>query len=169
MRIYSCVSSLFTVELRPLINELSKIDQEINIAISRSDSLIVADLESQFINMRKKLTDYEFEFINQNNDSYISSLILRRMIFERSIDFRLADSLLNNFSESIKKTNSSFEIKKIIDDYNQLTRSKSAIGALVIDSISLYNNFCESSKNVFTNDWLGSLSKGPESFCVHIK
>ena len=49
------------------------------------------------IDMRKKLTDYEFEFINQNNDSYISSLILRRMIFERSIDFRLADSLLNNF------------------------------------------------------------------------
>ena len=110
-------------------NELSKIDQEINIAISRSDSLIVADLESQFINMRKKLTDYEFEFINQNNDSYISSLILRRMIFERSIDFRLADSLLNNFSENIKKTNSSLEIKKIIDDY-KLTNSESpTIGA----------------------------------------
>ncbi|ABO17320.1 type II secretion system protein J [Prochlorococcus marinus] len=59
--------------------------------------------------------------------------------------------------------------EEIIDDYNQLTRSKSAIGALVIDSISLYNNFCESSKNIFANDWLGSLSKGPESFCVHIK
>ena len=67
----------------------------------------------------------------------------------------------------VGRENGNFE--EIIDDYNQLTRSKSAIGALVIDSISLYNNFCESSKNVFANDWLGSLSKGPESFCVHIK
>tara|TARA_B100000530_G_C15900271_1_gene465067 strand:- start:859 stop:1551 length:693 start_codon:yes stop_codon:yes gene_type:complete len=67
----------------------------------------------------------------------------------------------------VGKEDGNFE--EIIDEYNQLTRSKSAIGALVIDSISLYNNFCENSKNVFANDWLGSLSKGPESFCVNIK
>ena len=59
--------------------------------------------------------------------------------------------------------------QEIVNDYNQLTRSKSAIGALVIDSISLYHNFCESSKNVFKNDWLGSISEGAESFCIHIK
>ena len=95
-------------------NELSKIDEEINVALSSSDSLLVSDLESQFINIREKLTDYEFDFINQNNDSYISSLILRRMIFERSIDYNLADSLLNNFSDLIKRTSSSIEIKKLL-------------------------------------------------------
>ena len=57
----------------------------------------------------------------------------------------------------------------IINEYNQLTRSKSAVGALVVDSISLYHNFCESSKNVFANKWLGSVSKGAESYCIHIK
>ena len=57
----------------------------------------------------------------------------------------------------------------IIEEYNQFTRSKSAIGALVIDSISLFHNYCESSKNAFNNKWLGSMSKGPESYCIHIK
>ena len=57
----------------------------------------------------------------------------------------------------------------IVGEYNQFTRSKSAIGALVIDSISLFHNYCESSKNAFNNKWLGSISKGPESYCIHIK
>ncbi len=61
----------------------------------------------------------------------------------------------------------SFE--EIVNDYNQLNRSKSAMGSLVIDSISLYHNFCESSKNIFENQWLGSISKGAESNCIHIK
>ena len=78
----------------------------------------------------KKLTDYEFEFINQNNDSYISSLILRRMIFERSIDFRLADSLLNNFSENIRKLAHLLKLK-IIDDYNLTNSESPTIGALL--------------------------------------
>ena len=59
--------------------------------------------------------------------------------------------------------------EEIVNEYNQLTRSKSATGALVIDSISLYHNFCETSKNVFENDWLGSVSEGAESYCIHIK
>ena len=57
----------------------------------------------------------------------------------------------------------------IVSEYNQFTRSKSGTGALLIDSISLYNNYCESSKNIFGNQWLGSISKGAESYCVHIK
>ncbi len=58
---------------------------------------------------------------------------------------------------------------EIINEYNQFTRSKTAIGALIIDSISLYNNFCERSKNEFDNEWLGSISGGAESECILIK
>ncbi len=61
------------------------------------------------------------------------------------------------------------EFAEIVSEYNQFVRSKSAIGALLIDSISLYNNYCESSKNYFGNNWLGSIAKGAESECVHIK
>ena len=63
--------------------------------------------------------------------------------------------------------NGNFE--EIVYEYNQFTRSKSAVGSLVIDSISLYNNFCETSKNESKNNWLGLLSKGAESNCIHIK
>ncbi len=63
--------------------------------------------------------------------------------------------------------NGNFE--EIVYEYNQFIRSKSAVGALMIDTISLYNNFCETSKNEFTNNWLGLLSKGAESYCIHIK
>ena len=73
----------------------------------------------------------------------------------------------SNSQTCVEKNEGNFS--DIVEEYNQLTRSKSAIGALVIDSISLFHNYCESSKNAFNNKWLGSISKGPESYCVHIK
>ena len=61
------------------------------------------------------------------------------------------------------------KFSEIVRDYNQFYRSKSATGALIIDSISLYNNFCQKNKNAFNNEWLGSISEGAESICIHIK
>ena len=61
------------------------------------------------------------------------------------------------------------QFAEIISEYNQFVRSKSATGALLIDSISLFNNNCESSKNYYGNNWLGALSEGAESYCAHIK
>ncbi len=58
---------------------------------------------------------------------------------------------------------------EIINDYNMITRSKSNIGSLIIDSISYFHNFCESSKNYYQNNWLGLVSSGAESMCAHIK
>ena len=58
---------------------------------------------------------------------------------------------------------------EIVDDYNRVTRSKTAMGSLIIDSISLFHNFCESSKNYANNKWLGLISSGAESACTQIK
>ena len=49
--------------------------------------------------MRSKLVDYEFLFMNNRKESYISALILQRMIFERSIAYDKADSILNTFDK----------------------------------------------------------------------
>ena len=57
----------------------------------------------------------------------------------------------------------------IITDYNRITRSKTPAGSLIIDSISLFHNFCEASKNYANNKWLGLISSGDESMCTHIK
>tara|TARA_Y100001968_G_C19453624_1_gene770531 strand:- start:7488 stop:8993 length:1506 start_codon:yes stop_codon:yes gene_type:complete len=58
---------------------------------------------------------------------------------------------------------------EIIDNYNKLNRSKRSIGSLTIDSISLFQNFCEVTKNYYNNNWLGLISSGSESYCSHIK
>ena len=58
---------------------------------------------------------------------------------------------------------------EIINDYNRITRSKSPLGSLIIDSISLFHNFCEPTKNYDKNNWLGLISSGEESVCTHIK
>ena len=104
--------------------ELSSIQNEINNALSTRDSLVLGDLESQFLEMREKLSDYEFNYISESGDSYISSLILRRMIFERSIDYETADTIYNDFTDYIKGTAPAKEVKQMIDNY-KLTNSES--------------------------------------------
>ena len=68
--------------------------------------------------MRSKLVDYEFLFMNNRKESYISALILQRMIFERSIDYDKADSILNTFfDKTLENTNPYVSVRNIIDNY----------------------------------------------------
>ncbi len=56
----------------------------------------------------------------------------------------------------------------IILDYNATIRSKSTEGSAIIDSISLYHNFCSNEKNQWGLNWLGKLSSSEESKCHHV-
>lgn len=115
---------IYKKETEIFTTELSSIQNDINNALSTRDSLVLDDLESQFLEMREKLSDYEFNYIKESGDSYISSLILRRMIFERSIDYETADTIYNGFTDYIKGTSPSKEVKQMIDNY-KLTNSES--------------------------------------------
>ena len=115
---------IYKKETEIFTTELSSIQNDINNALSTRDSLVLDDLESQFLDMRKKLSDYEFNYIKESGDSYISSLILRRMIFERSIDYETADTIYNSFTDYIKGTSPAKEVKQMIDNY-KLTNSES--------------------------------------------
>ena len=116
-------------ESSSLINELNNIQNEINYNIALNDSLLTDDLEKQFINMRKKLTDYEFDFMKNKNDSYISALILQRMVFERSIDYDKADSIMNSFDESLKLTSPFTAVEKIIENYKLSNTEAPIVGS----------------------------------------
>ena len=61
------------------------------------------------------------------------------------------------------------EYSKIIDKYNRDVRSKKPSGELIIDSISLFHNFCDSTKNWRNRNWLGVISSGDQSQCTHVK
>ena len=116
-------------ESSPLINELNNIQNEINYNIALNDSLLVDDLEEQFVDMRKKLTDYEFDFMKNNNGSYISALILQRMVFERSIDYDKADSIMKTFDESLKLTSPFTAVEKIIENFRLSNTEAPRIGS----------------------------------------
>ena len=116
-------------ESSSFINELNSIQNEINYNIAINDSLIKLDLEEQFIEMRKKLTDYEYDFMSNKNDSYVSALILQRMVFERSIDYDIADSILVNFDKSLFKTSPFIAVRGIIDNYKMSNTEAPRIGS----------------------------------------
>ncbi len=120
---------LYIDQSSTLINELNNIQNEINYNIALNDSLLVDDLEKQFINMRNKLTDYEFNFMKDNNDSYISALILQRMVFERSIDYDKADSIMNTFDQSLKLTSPYAAVEKIIENFKLSNTEAPRIGS----------------------------------------
>ena len=116
-------------ESSSLVNELNNIQNEINYNIALNDSLLIDDLEQQFIDMRQRLTEYEFDFMKNMNDSYISALILQRMVFERSLDYDKADSIMDNFDETIKLTSPFLAVKKIIENFRLSNTEAPVIGS----------------------------------------
>lgn len=117
-------------ETTDLYTELSKIQFEIRSANVERDSLFVDDLNNQFESMKNKLTDYELNFIKVNNDSYLSTLILQRMVMQQEIKIEKAEELYNSFTEIIKKTKSSIEIKKNIELIKESLKESPTIGSL---------------------------------------
>ena len=109
--------------------ELNNIQIEINQLIRTGDSILISDLEEQFKEVRGKLVKYEFLFMDDRKDSYISALILQRMIFERSIDFDKADSILNSFDKSLENTNPFVSVTNIIDNYKLSNIESPTIGS----------------------------------------
>jgi len=117
-------------ETTDLYTELSKIQFEIRSANVERDSLVVDDLNNQFESMKNKLTDYDLNFIKVNNDSYLSTLILQRMVMQQEIKIEKAEELYNSFTEIIKKTKSSIEIKKNIELIKESLKESPTIGSL---------------------------------------
>ena len=117
-------------ETNPFYIELNKIQLEIRSASVSRDSIISSDLNDQFQLMRSKLTNYELEFMDVNNDSYISSLILQRMLMQQEIELKKAEELYNNFTDLIKQTSSSKSIKEGIDNLNESLKESPTIGSL---------------------------------------
>ena len=118
----------YVSETRIFIEELNIISDEITRNYG-TDSLKMDDLGKQFDEMRKKLTDYEFDFMNKNNDSYVSTLILQRMVFERSIEIDSAEVILLKFDKKLSKSNSYKQVKQIITNYKLSNSESPRIGS----------------------------------------
>lgn len=119
--------------------EMSKIQREIsNITVEESDifkrdSVITNDLKDQFDLMRSKLNNYEISFMSNNNDSFISALILERMVVQQEIEMKVAAELYDNFTDLIKLTNPGKQIKKYVVVYKGNLKDEPEIGSIAPD------------------------------------
>lgn len=117
--------------------DLTKIQIEMRNPSIRADSLAFTDLKEQFDSMLEKLENYELDFITNRPDSYISSLILERMVMSKSIETEKAIDLYDSFSNLVKQTKSGRSIHKIIyPDANPesfSTTTDSGIGSVAPD------------------------------------
>tara|TARA_B100000780_G_scaffold121457_1_gene85105 strand:+ start:4734 stop:5855 length:1122 start_codon:yes stop_codon:yes gene_type:complete len=120
-------------ETENFYKELNKIQSEIRTASINQDSIVTSDLKDQFEKMRSKVSDYDINFITLNNDSYISSLILQRMLTQQEIELEKAEELFENFTDLIKLTSSSINIKQGIDFLNESKKESPTIGFLAPD------------------------------------
>ena len=107
--------SQFLEEVSTFNMALREISFELRNAMLRKDSLNIYDLQDQYDNMLAKLTDFELSYINDNPDSYVSSLILEQQITSGQIDSAEAQILFDQLNGYIKKTRSGQNIQKLLN------------------------------------------------------
>ncbi len=98
--------------------------------------------------------------------------ICSALVDETTEQVILVSSSVPSDSEGIcadKSASTYNDYAKIIEDYNRDSRSLNNQGSLIIDTVSYFHNYCDSDKNYFNNNWMGRISKGEESSCIHIK
>ena len=123
----------YKLKTKDFYSELTKIQNEIRTANFMKDTELIDDLTSQFELLRGKLLKYEESFVVENNDSYLSSLILQRMLMNQEIELEKIESYFERFTDIIKNTKSSIESKKRIDELNEAKENQPTIGSLAPD------------------------------------
>ena len=123
----------YKLKTKDFYSELTKIQNEIRTANFMKDTILINDLTSQFESLRGKLLKYEESFVVENNDSYLSSLILQRMLMNQEIELEKIESYFERFTDIIKNTKSSIESKKRIDELNKAKENQPTIGSLAPD------------------------------------
>lgn len=123
----------YKLKTKDFYSELTKIQNEIRTANFMKDTILINDLTSQFESLRGKLLKYEESFVVENNDSYLSSLILQRMLMNQEIELEKIESYFERFTDIIKNTKSSIESKKRIDELNEAKENQPIIGSLAPD------------------------------------
>ena len=107
--------SQFLEEVSTFNLALREISFELRNAMLQKDSLNMSDLQDQYDNMVAKLTGFELSYINDNPNSYVSSLVLEQQVTSGQIDSSEAQILFDQLDGNIKKTKSGQNIQKLLN------------------------------------------------------
>jgi len=101
-------------ETTPLIDDLFGIQNEMRNAMVSRDSLAFVDLQEQLNEMQAKFTDFQVNYVTNNVDSYISTLILEQLILNKGVNEEESQTIFNTFDNSIKKTKAGVKINNML-------------------------------------------------------
>ncbi len=104
----------FLEEVRTFNQALQEISFELRNAMLSKDSLNVSDLQEQYDDIVVKIADFEINFIKENPDSYVSSLILEQRVTSGQIDTTEAQDLLDQLDNRIQMTKSAQNILELL-------------------------------------------------------
>ncbi|MDG1822364.1 MAG: TlpA disulfide reductase family protein [Flavobacteriaceae bacterium] len=102
-------------ESTPLVDDLFAIQNEMRNAMVSRDSLAFVDLKEQLDAMQSKFNDFQVDYVTNNSDSYISTLILEQLINAKGIDVEQAKSIYGQFSNTLKGTKAGKKIESLVD------------------------------------------------------
>ena len=106
--------SRFLEEVRTFNQALQEISFELRNAMLSKDSLNVSDLQEQYDDIVVKIADFEINFIKENPDSYVSSLILEQRVTSGQIDKTEAQDLFDQLDSKIQMTKSAQNILELL-------------------------------------------------------
>ena len=104
----------FLEEVRTFNQALQEISFELRNAMLSKDSLNVSDLQEQYDDIVVKIADFEINFIKDNPDSYVSSLILEQRVTSGQIETTEAQDLFDQLDSRIQMTKSAQNILELL-------------------------------------------------------
>lgn len=96
----------YKAETKVFINSLNSIGSELQGAIYAQDSLLISDLQDQYRAVQGQIRDYELEYVKSNPDSYISVLILERVLATKAMSNRDLSTYFEALSDRVKDSRS---------------------------------------------------------------
>lgn len=113
-------------ESRKIYMKLGELRTAYTTAARNKDNEAMAELRNTFAEVQGEIKDYDFDFVTNNPNSYISTLVLERILDTKSQPAEKIQSLYDAFPEELKNSVSGKSIAKKL----------SALGATEIGSIA---------------------------------
>lgn len=104
----------YVSETTPIVDDLFSIQNEMRNAMISRDSLAFVDLQQQLSEMQNKFNDFQIDYVKNNSDSYISTLILEQLIGNNIIEKEEGKTIYDSFSGTLKKTKSGIKIGEMV-------------------------------------------------------
>lgn len=104
-------------ETKYLVDDMNNISSEAQDAIMNGDAGIAIELEKEYNSKEREVMLYEWDFIIDNNDSYMSALLLEVFMIENKVNKDSIIDVYENLSNRIKVSDVGKNIADLLSQY----------------------------------------------------